>query len=62
MSKRGISVTKKQSGTERSLRDQYEIIREDILKLRDDLTKGYNMAKKAVDKKTLVAQLTGSKK
>lgn len=40
-----------------SLRDQYEIIRNDIMKLRDDLNKGYDMAKSMVDRKTILNQL-----
>ena len=43
--------------SEPSLREQYEVIRSDILKLREDLTKGYDMAKHLVDKKTLLNQL-----
>ncbi len=37
--------------------DQYRVIREDILKLRNDLTRGYDMAKEAIDKKTIISEL-----
>jgi hypothetical protein len=40
-----------------SLRDQYAIIREDLLKLREDLQKGYDMAKGMVEKRGLLGQL-----
>lgn len=36
---------------ESQLKDQYYIIREDITKLRDDLAKGYDMARNWMDKK-----------
>ena len=45
------------SGEENGLISQYKIIREDIMKLRDDLTRGYDMAKEAVDKKTFISEL-----
>lgn len=35
------------------MKDQYEIIREDLMKLRDDIAKGYDMAKDLLDKKSL---------
>lgn len=47
------SSTKKASGKANDLKKQYKLIREDILKLREDLQKGYDMAKGFVDKKTL---------
>ncbi len=37
--------------------EQYRVIREDLMKLRDDVTRGYDMAKDAVDKKTIVSEL-----
>lgn len=43
------------------LREQYHVIREDIMKLRDDLQKGYDMAKGAVEKKSLIGQLFKSR-
>jgi hypothetical protein len=45
--------TKKISGKTNDLKSQYKLIREDILKLREDLQKGYDMAKGLMDKKTL---------
>lgn len=49
-------------GTENSLKEQYDIIRNDLLKLREDLSRGYDMAKSMVDRKTLVKQFLNSKK
>lgn len=43
-----------------TLKDQYNVIRKDLLKLREDLAKGYDMAK-SVDKKNLVKQLLDTK-
>ncbi len=37
--------------------DQYRLIREDLMKLRGDLTRGYSMAKNAFEKKTIVSEL-----
>jgi hypothetical protein len=61
MSKRASAPVEKnenssseQSGP--SLRAQYEIIRNDVIKLRDDLTKGYDMAKTMVEKKGFITQ------
>ena len=39
------------------LREQYEIIRNDILKLREDLSKGYDIAKSMLEKKGIITQL-----
>lgn len=36
---------------EAELKDQYYLIRDDINKLRDDLAKGYDMARTWIDKK-----------
>lgn len=44
-----------------SLREQYEVIRKDLLKLRDDLAKGYDLAKNMVDKKGFVKDLLNVK-
>lgn len=49
-------------GTENNLREQYDIIRNDLLKLREDLSRGYDMAKSMVDRKTLVKQFLNTKK
>lgn len=49
---------KAESGSERSvLVEQYKVIREDLMKLREDITRGYDMAKDAVDKRTLLSEL-----
>lgn len=37
--------------------DQYKVIREDIMKLREDLSKGYDMAKSLMDKRNLTQML-----
>jgi hypothetical protein len=44
-----------------SLREQYEVIREDLLKLRDDISKGIDLAKKYVDRKTLIQEFLRAK-
>lgn len=44
-----------------SLRDQYDVIREDFIKLKDDLQKGYDLAKGAVEKKSLINQIFKSR-
>jgi uncharacterized protein involved in exopolysaccharide biosynthesis len=43
------------------LREQYDVIRKDIIKLRDDLNKGYEMTKEVVEKKGLISQLLKSR-
>jgi hypothetical protein len=43
-----------------SLRQQYVVIREDILKLKADLQKGYSIAKGAVEKKKFLKELLES--
>lgn len=40
-----------------ALIQQYRIIRDDLVKLRDDLNRGYDMAKEAVEKKTILSEL-----
>lgn len=53
-------VTKKvnQVKTENNqLVEQYRIIREDLLKLKEDLSKGYGMAREMMDKKTIMKEL-----
>jgi hypothetical protein len=40
-----------------SLREQYAIIRQDLQKLRDDLHKGYDMAKGMVEKRSFLGQI-----
>lgn len=44
-----------------SLKEQYNVIRKDLLKLREDLAKGYDMAKNLVEKKGLVKQFLNTK-
>ena len=51
------SSTTKSSTSGPTLSDQYEVIRGDILKLRDDLSKGYDMAKGMIERKGLINQL-----
>lgn len=55
LSKKAAGVS--QSQKLNSLRDQYEVIREDVLKLRKDLQKGYDMAKSTVEKKGFIREL-----
>src|SRR5665647_480617 len=47
------ATKKKKSEAKRpdaALREQYSVIRSDIIRLRDDLSKGYEMAKSVIDK------------
>ena len=46
------------------LKDQYEVIREDVLKLRDDLSKGYDLVKQTFERKGVISELlsVGGKK
>lgn len=39
------------------LAEQYRVIKDDLMKLREDLNRGYDMAKDAVDKKTIISEL-----
>ena len=39
------------------LAGQYRVIKEDLMKLREDLNRGFDMAKDAVDKKTIFSEL-----
>jgi hypothetical protein len=43
------------------LKEQYEVIREDILKLREDLSKGFDLAKSTIEKKGLISELLKSR-
>lgn len=59
-------LSKKASGASQShklesLRDQYQVIKEDVIKLRNDLQKGYDMAKTTVEKKGFLSQLFSSR-
>ena len=40
-----------------ALREQYDVIRDDLLKLREDVTKGYDLAKGFLNKKTIMNEL-----
>ncbi len=40
-----------------NLVEQYQVIREDLLKLGKDLNRGYDIAKAAVEKKTILSEL-----
>lgn len=44
-----------------SLNNQYEVIREDILKLREDLAHGYDLLKEYIDSKVSLRSLIRSK-
>ena len=57
VNKRPQSEESEQSGEQSGLVDQYRVIRDDIMKLRDDVTRGYELAKDAVEKKTIVSEL-----
>lgn len=49
---------KDESGSSPSnLSRQYLVIRDDLVKLRNDLSQGYSMAKSAVEKKTILSEL-----
>lgn len=52
--KRGSKIV---SERDINLRQQYDLIRDDILKLKEDLQKGYSMAKVAVEKKKIFDQI-----
>lgn len=45
------------SSSDGGLTEQYKLIKEDLMKLREDLNRGYDMAKEAVDKKTIINEL-----
>lgn len=46
-----------ESTEDSALVQQYRVIRDDLMKLRDDLTRGYDMAKDAVEKRTILNEL-----
>lgn len=48
---------KAKKGNDPTFREQYEVIRDDIMKLRTDLQKGYDMAKDVVEKRGILRQL-----
>lgn len=45
----------------KNLQNQYNVIRDDILKLREDLQKGYDMARGMVDRKSLIKDFLKAK-
>lgn len=51
----------KERSLDRELKNQYFIIRDDLMKLREDITKGYDMAKEWIDKKGSVRNLLKAK-
>lgn len=54
----GNGAEGKSSSSDNSvLLDQYRVIREDIIKLADDVARGYDMAREMLDKKTLMKDL-----
>jgi hypothetical protein len=50
-------ATDKKTSVVDPLRDQYEVIRKDLLKLREDLSKGYDMAREVLERKGLINEL-----
>ncbi len=50
-SSRVVIDVKKSGSLESDLKKQYEIIKKDLIKLRNDLTKGFDMAKSCAEKK-----------
>jgi acyl carrier protein phosphodiesterase len=47
-----VSRPSSNSGSYVTIKDQYEVIKQDVLKLRNDLSKGYDLIRNLVDKKT----------
>ncbi|WP_408098383.1 hypothetical protein ACJVC5_05590 [Peredibacter sp. HCB2-198] len=56
-----VTKSKVSTNIDPSLKDQYNLIRKDLLKLREDLAKGYDMTKTLVEKKSLWKQLLNAK-
>ena len=57
----GTSSEKSSKKDETALQNQYIIIREDLLKLRKDITDGYGIAKSRVEKNGFFRQLLKTK-
>lgn len=57
----GSSSKKGETGNIKNLQNQYNVIRKDILKLREDLQKGYDMARGMVDRKSLIKDFLKAK-
>lgn len=55
------STTTARSEMFSSLNEQYTVIREDILKLREDLAHGYDLVKEMIDSKLSIKSLLRSK-
>lgn len=53
--------TQQHSEADATLKQQYEIIKSDLLKLREDLEKGYDMAKTQLNSKSLIGAVLGKK-
>ncbi len=51
---KGKNSSKRVDLVEESFRKQYGVIKDDFIKLKDDLQKGYDMAKEIVDKKNIL--------
>lgn len=60
-SKPGSTSSKGDLGNFKNLKNQYNVIREDVLKLRNDLQKGYDMARGMVDRKSLIKEFLKAK-
>ncbi len=56
---RAVQLAKDLKGKDsrHQLANQYNIIREDLRKLRSDLSRGYDMAKEAADKRSIIREL-----
>lgn len=52
----GESTEKKTSIID-PLKDQYEVIVQDVMKLREDLSKGFDLARSTLEKKGLISEL-----
>lgn len=55
------STTTSKATNGNALVEQFNVIREDVLKLRDDLARGYDMAREMLDKKTLMKEFLKAK-
>lgn len=55
------TATEKKVSVIDPLKEQYDVIREDLLKLREDLSKGYDLAKTTLEKKGLISELLKSR-
>jgi hypothetical protein len=61
MKKKRLAANKpKKASTEEQLKDQYYVIRDDLLRLKTDLAKGYDLAKDWVDSKPMIKKVLRS--